>query len=117
MRTALRLAITSIIAFLVGIVVGVGGMIYLQDFFAGTIRVTGVVMYESNPDSSASGLPPRGYYVESSATGRVYIEHSTAGSYLGQQIHATGRLGTLCGPGGFNCYPVVWPESIVQKPQ
>lgn len=115
MRTILLIVLTAIIASAGGCAAGFGGALWPQDFFASKISATGVVMLESYDDpawAGASGLPPSGYYIESSATGRVYIEHSAVEHYLGRQIRATGRLETLCGPDGVNCYPVVRSAKI-----
>jgi hypothetical protein len=116
MRTILLIALTAIIASAGGCAVGFGGMLYLQDVAASNVTATGVLMYEQHLDSSASGLPPKGYYIDSTGVGRVYIETGGADDYLGKEIRAFGRLATLCGPDGVNCYPVVQSTEIVQTP-
>jgi hypothetical protein len=114
MRTALLLALTAIIAFVGGSAFGVGGTLYLQDITARDVRVTSVLMYESDYDPTITGQIPQGYYVESTGVGRVYIETDSAEDYLGQVIQAWGQLATLCGPDGLLCYPVVRQATIVQ---
>ena len=74
-------------------------------------QVSGVVQYHT-PDYTVSADAPEGYYVESTAIGRVYIEHKNVFSYVNKYVIARGYLEEICGNDGGSCFPLVDAQSI-----
>jgi hypothetical protein len=79
-----------------------------------TIHVQGVLKFQSSNDPTASANPPNGYFVESMATDRFYVEGDLVKPYVGSRIQLTGILSTVCGPDGYPCYPQLKTTSVVQ---
>lgn len=104
----------SVVAFVLGLLSAVGAY-YLKTYLfpPATITVRGVLKYQAQPvDPGASGNPPNGYFVESSAIDRFYIEDNWAKPYVGSPVLIQGTLSTVCGPDNFPCYPKLVPKSI-----
>lgn len=77
-----------------------------------TIYVRGILKFQSSNDPTASANPPNGYFVESTATDRFYVEGVKP--YVGSLIQLTGTLTTVCGPDGYPCYPKLQTQAVVQ---
>lgn len=107
------------ISFIAGLLVAVGAYRFVQTrlFPPATLEVLGVLQFQAQPaDLSASGNPPNGYYVESTAVDRFYLEGEQLESYVGAPIFATGTIATVCGPDTFPCYPKLLVQSVTQTP-
>ena len=114
MNRTVSLLLTSIVSFILGLFSAGGAYWFLKTYLLppGTITVRGVLQQAQPGDPSASGNPPDGYYVESSASDRFYVEESLAKPYVGSHILIQGTLSTVCGPDNFPCYPQIVPKSI-----
>jgi hypothetical protein len=94
--------------------IGVDWLFKVYLFPPVTIRVRGVLKVQSSNDPTASANPPNGYFVESSATDRFYVEGDLVKPYVGSLIQLTGILSTVCGPDGYPCYPKLQTKSVFQ---
>lgn len=115
MNRTVSLLLISIVSFMLGLFSAVAVYWILKTYLfpPSTITVRGVLQHQAQPvDLSASGNPPNGYYVESSAIDRFYVEESSAKLYVGSRVLIQGTLSTVCGPDNFPCYPQIVPKSI-----
>lgn len=115
MRSFSVLFLTASISFVAGSISCVAGIWYLRNYLANlapNIYTVGLLEYQNPPDPSASVTPPEGYYISSTATERIYINHDSASSYVGRQIRSYGKLSTKCGSDGMACYPIITAKSI-----
>ena len=114
MRHNLSLLIASAVSFAAGMAVVVGGGVLLGRLFPDpNVQVQGILRYSEAPDPNISVPPPEGYYVESTASERVYIGASdSAEQYLEQSIRAYGALTVICGPDGNPCFPKIKVEDL-----
>lgn len=95
----------------------VAGMLtygYIKDMQRGIHRVSGIIKYHT-PDYTVSGDAPKGYYVNLSATNRIYIEHENIAAYLNKYIYAHGYLEEICGNDGGSCYPLIAAQKLESK--
>ena len=60
--------------------------------------------------AGASGLPPEGLYVASSALDFVYFRCTDAAPAEGGTVRVRGTVDTVCGPDTIPCYPRVTGE-------
>ncbi|MBW4582413.1 MAG: hypothetical protein KME42_22825 [Tildeniella nuda ZEHNDER 1965/U140] len=114
------LVLTATIFFLAGLLSYAGGQWYLKTYLLppGTITVRGVLKFQThNSDIGNSGHPPYGYFVESTAIDRFYIEGDLMKSYVGSSVVLQGKtLSTVCGPDMFPCYPKLLVKSVTPVP-
>ena len=80
------------------------------------VTVRGTIEYQGSFDPTASAVPPNGYFVQSTAAGRFYLEAASVKPYQGSFIQAVGTLSTICGPDGYPCYPKLEPKSVLPLP-
>lgn len=116
-RTA-SLFLTATTFFLAGLLSYAGAQSYLRTYLSGTIVVRGVLKFQARiVDPGASGNPPNGYFVESTAIDRFYVEGDLMKSYVGSRVLLQGKtLSTVCGPDDFPCYPKLFVKSVTQIP-
>ena len=115
-RTA-SLFLTATLSFIVGLLSYAGGSEWLRTYLLpGTITVRGVLKFQAQIDSpGASGNPPNGYFVESTAIERFYVEGDLIEPYVGSPVLIQGEvLSILCGPDTFPCYPKLLVKSVTQ---
>lgn len=115
MRSASAFVVTAAIAFAFGAISSAAGLWWLRHYLSRSapVQVSGVLQVQSKPaDPSASGNPPNGYFIEATAIGRVYLEHSSAKQYVGRRVVSSGRLSATCGNDGRPCYPEIAATSI-----
>ncbi len=117
-RTA-SLVLTATIFFFAGLLSYAGAQWYLSTYLARTITVRGVLKFQAhNSDLGGSGHPPYGYFVESTAVGRVYVEGDLIQSSVGSSVLLQGKtLSTVCGPDTFPCYPNLLVTSVTPVPE
>lgn len=118
MNRTLSLLSTAVIFFIAGLLSCVGAYWWLKTYLfpPSTVEVQGVLKFQAKSDPSASANPPNGYFVESSATDRFYVEGNLAKPYVGSLVLIKGTLSTECGPDGYPCYPKLVAKSVVQAP-
>jgi hypothetical protein len=117
-RTA-SLVLTAIIFFLAGLLTDAGVQWYLRTYFAKTTIVQGVLKLQTQQieDLGTSGNPPNGYFVESSAIDRFYVEGDLMKPYVGSLVSLQGEaLSTICGPDAFPCYPKMRVKAVTKIP-
>lgn len=88
---------------------GIFGFQYCSSFLEPRIKVSGVVRYH-RADLTVSADPPEGYYVESSAIGRIYLQHNAMPGALTRSIDARGTLRGMCGNDKGACFPMIRVE-------
>ncbi len=117
-RTA-SLVLTATIFFLAGLLSYAGAQWYLSTYFSGTITVRGVLKFQAhNSDIGGSGHPPYGYFVESTALDRIYVEGDSIKPSVGSSVLLQGKtLSTVCGRDGFPCYPNLLVKSVTPVPE
>ncbi|MBI4783986.1 MAG: hypothetical protein HY785_22095 [Oscillatoriophycideae cyanobacterium NC_groundwater_1537_Pr4_S-0.65um_50_18] len=116
-RTA-PLFLTAALSFIAGLLSYAAGSWWLRTSLLppGTITVRGVLKFQAQIDDlSTSGNPPNGYFVESNAIERFYVEGDLIEPYVGSSVFIQGEvLSTLCGPDTFPCYPKLHVKSVTQ---
>ncbi|MEO0488065.1 MAG: hypothetical protein AAFZ49_00735 [Cyanobacteria bacterium J06659_2] len=119
LASLLLIVLINIVVFIGGVVVGVTGLIAIEDYLGAKVSVAGILMLETNDDPTASALPPKGYYVESSGAQRLYIDTAEVdgAAYLNRTIRAYGKLDTICGPDRLPCYPIVTQATLDEIPR
>lgn len=119
MNRTVSLLITAI-SFLIAGWLSCGGIDWLLSayFFPPVkVQVRGVLKFQAKPsDPSASGNPPNGYFVESTAIERFYVEGNLVKPYVGSLILIRGTLSTECGLDGYPCYPKLVKTSVIPAP-
>lgn len=85
--------LTATIFFLAGLLSYAGSQWYFRAYLSGTITVQGVLKFQAQMvDPSASGNPPNGYFVESTAIGRVYVEGNLIKPFVGFSVLPQGKM-------------------------
>lgn len=119
MRFTLSSFTVAAILFLAGFVSSAGTYEFLKTYFFTPPQVTiqGVLKFQAQTDidPTASGNPPNGYFVESTASERFYVEGISVSQYVGSLIFIRGTLAAECGSDGFPCYPKLVAISITQS--
>lgn len=105
-KTIVTITITTLV-----FVAGILAHSYISNMQRGSHQVSGVVKYYT-PDYTASGEAPEGYYVESSAIDKVYIEHQNIADYTDKHINARGYLKEICGNDFGSCFPLIDAQTI-----
>lgn len=84
----------------------------LDTLFSSKVTLVGSAerMVHTPDMAGASGLPPEGLYVTSSALGFVYFRCTNAAPAAGSTVRVRGTLDTICGPDTVPCYPRVTGE-------
>lgn len=93
--------------------------LFVQNYFQGDLRISGLVQYHK-ADLTISADAPEGYFIESSAIGRIYLRYGkneNLAELLDKNIVAKGLMSNrlLCGNDGGLCYPVVKIEMVEVK--
>lgn len=116
-RTA-SLFLTATIFFIAGLLSYAGTQWYLRTYLSGTITVRGVLKFQAQiVDPGASGNLPNGYFVESTAIDRVYVEGDLIKPFVGSLVLLQGEtLSTVCGPDTFPCYTKLLITSVTPVP-
>lgn len=117
-RTASSL-IAIIVGFIAGMITSIGTSWLLKTYIfpPDKIYVRGMLKYQSHFDPSASAAPPNGYFVESSATERFYVEGELVKPFTNTLVQISGTLSTICGPDGYPCFPKLIVKDVVPAPK
>lgn len=119
MNRAVSSLVAVCVSFIAGVLVCMGASWFVQAYVfpPATLNVRGVLKLQSQPyDPSLSGLPPNGYFVESTAIERFYLEGDLIKPYVGSLVLIQGTISTVCGPDTFPCYPKLLAKSVTQVP-
>ncbi|MCC6132640.1 MAG: hypothetical protein IT186_22160 [Acidobacteria bacterium] len=84
---------------------------YASSIVEPRVNVSGVVRYHK-ADLTVSADSPEGYYVESSAIGRIYLRHNEMPGVLNRHIEARGTLRGVCGNDKATCFPLMNIERL-----
>lgn len=85
--------------------------LYISSKFVYAFAISGTVQYHK-ADITVSLDFPEGYYIESSALERVYIEHSNIFEFLESDIAGKGAMGKVCSNTSGLCYPNITLKEI-----
>lgn len=105
------------ISFIAGLLVCMGAYWFVQAYLfpPASLEVLGVLQLQTQPSSpSATGNPPNGYFVESTATDRFYLEGDLVKPYVGSLVLIKGTISTVCGADAYPCYPKLLAKSVTQ---
>ncbi|HEY9646831.1 MAG TPA: hypothetical protein V6C88_10695 [Chroococcidiopsis sp.] len=117
-RTVL-IARAILVGFVAGVIVSLGAFWVVQAYVMPptVLEVRGVVQFQAQPpDPTATGNPPNGYFVESTAVDRFYLEGDLLEPYVGARVLIRGTVATVCGSETYPCYPKLLAQSIVPVP-
>jgi hypothetical protein len=118
MNRTVSLFLTATLFFIAGCLSYAGGSWWLRTYLLppGTLAVRGVLQFQAQVDDpSASANPPNGYFVESTAINRFYVEGDLIQPYVGSLVLLQGKtLSTVCGADTFPCYPKLLVKSVTQ---
>lgn len=108
------------ISFIAGLLVCLGtywlAQVYL--FPPAILEVRGILRFQAQPsDPTATGNPPNGYFVESTATDRFYLEGDLIKPYVNSPVLVQGTISTVCGSDTYPCYPKLLAKSVTQVPE
>lgn len=108
-----------LIGFIAGVLVSLGAYWAVRAYVMPPtiLEVRGVLQFQAQPPSpSATGNPPNGYFVESTAVDRFYLEGDLLEPYVGSLVLISGTVATVCGPDTHPCYPKLLAQSVVPVP-
>lgn len=117
MNRAVSLLMAVCISFIAGLLICIGTYWFVRAYLfpPATLEVRGVLRFQSQPSApSATGNPPNGYFVESTAIDRFYLEGDLIKTYVGSLVLVKGTISTVCGPDTYPCYPNLLVKSVIQ---
>jgi hypothetical protein len=119
MNRPASLLITATLCFIGGLLccAGVSWLFKTYIFPPETIQVQGILKFKGSNDPAVSADAPIGFFVESTATDRFYIEGDLLKPYVGSLVQITGPISTVCGPDGYPCYPSLLAKLVIPAPK